>query len=307
MGQKLAYWGLYAFTHLLSRLPMFILYGLSNLLYWLAKDVFKYRREVVYGNLRRSFPEKAEQEIQFLLEQFYRHFCDFIVETLKSLTLSDKELAQRMKLTNPEIIQTILDEPQGGILLGSHHGNFEWMLARIDLMAANHFPTFAIYTPLSNQNFDRLMRESRQRRGVQMLPMRKAMIQALRQLRNPCLFGFIGDQSPSRGGQLYYTTFLGQATPVHTSISKIAIRAKANLYYADVRKVKRGHYTLTLVKIDVSPYLPSSQENIDAFTDEQARILEASIRSQPAYWLWSHKRWKHAPREGDRGHMLPVS
>lgn len=32
-------------------------------------------------------------------------------------------------------------------------------------------------------------------------------------------------------------------------------------------------------------------------TDWYARLLEESIRRRPAYWLWTHKRWKRTKEQ----------
>ncbi|MEL6132647.1 MAG: hypothetical protein AAFR59_04700, partial [Bacteroidota bacterium] len=80
---------------------------------------------------------------------------------------------------------------------------------------------------------------------------------------------------------------------------KIGLKTGAHMYYADMRKVKRGYYTLELVSIDLTPFFPYNQQNIHRLVDHQAALLEATIQAQPAFWLWSHRRWKHQPREGD--------
>lgn len=35
-------------------------------------------------------------------------------------------------------------------------------------------------------------------------------------------------------------------------------------------------------------------------TEMFAHRLEQTIRKEPAYWLWSHKRWKMTREEADR-------
>lgn len=36
-------------------------------------------------------------------------------------------------------------------------------------------------------------------------------------------------------------------------------------------------------------------------TEMFADYLEQTIRREPAYWLWSHKRWKASKTECERG------
>jgi len=299
-GKGAAYYLSYAAVWLLSQLPFGIWYGVSELLFLLLFWVFRYRRAVVSANLTRCFPDWTPAQRRRTERQFYRHFADLLVETVKGLTLSDRALARRVQVLNPEIAEAIAARTKGSILLASHHGNHEWLLARIDLLMRDKVPTYAIYSPFRPAFFDELMRELRERRGVQMLPMKRAMIQALRKLKQPSLIGFLADQSPNRSQAQFYMSFLGQPTAVHTSVARLALRAQVPVYYADMRKLRRGRYTLEIRPLPTENFLPDTPENQRRYTEFLNRPLEAAIREQPPYWLWSHRRWKHPMRPEDQ-------
>jgi Kdo2-lipid IVA lauroyltransferase/acyltransferase len=38
-----------------------------------------------------------------------------------------------------------------------------------------------------------------------------------------------------------------------------------------------------------------SEETVDSIVYKYQEALEETIRKDPAYWLWSHKRWKLSP------------
>ncbi|MEM7657725.1 MAG: lysophospholipid acyltransferase family protein [Bacteroidota bacterium] len=294
-GQRIAYGCWWGVIQVLSRIPIWGLYRLSDGLFLLIYGGLGYRKKVVYDNLRQCFPDWEEAELHQQTRRFYRHFCDVIVETIKSFSISDQALAKRVELVNPEIAEDILAQPGGSLLLASHYGNFEWMCARLDLMSRGRIPTYAVYNPFSSQVFDDLITWMRQRRGLKMRPMRYAMIDALRTMREVSLYGFIFDQSPHRGGPLYFSEFLGRPTAFHTSVAKLALRAKARVYYADVEKVGRGRYRVELKILDPMEFLPATKEHVHAFTDLQIQALQQTIERDPAFWLWSHKRWKLKP------------
>ncbi|MEL7533462.1 MAG: lysophospholipid acyltransferase family protein [Bacteroidota bacterium] len=299
MTTRLLFWLLHIVVFTISLLPFWVLYGLSNLLYLLLYHVFGYRKAVVRKNLRLAFPDKGEKALKKIEEDFYLHFCDLLVEAVKIYSLSDAGLAERVVLADSPIIEEVKSAQKGSIMLGSHQANFEWMTARLDLFVASSLPTYAVYTPFRNKAFDRLMRRLREKRGLHMLPMQKALSAALRKLQEPCLFGMIVDQSPHRGNRLYFTSFLNQATPFHTSFAKIAIRTQTPLYFVHMQKRGRGQYQLRLQKIEIEDFLPETKANIQALTDHYARLLEEDINQEPATWLWSHRRWKHQIRKGD--------
>jgi KDO2-lipid IV(A) lauroyltransferase len=88
----------------LSFLPLNLLYILSDFLYLVLYKTFKYRKKVVRTNLLNSFPEKSTKEIKNIEQKFYSHFCDLIIESIRLFSISEKELAQRNKIVNAEIL-----------------------------------------------------------------------------------------------------------------------------------------------------------------------------------------------------------
>ncbi len=106
-----------------SLLPMFLLYLLSDLTYFVVYYLIKYRRGVTYNNLKNSFPFKNENEIQAIEKAFYRHFCDIFIESIKILTISKKELHIRFIVRNPELIQKYYDKKRSITLYTAHQGN----------------------------------------------------------------------------------------------------------------------------------------------------------------------------------------
>ena len=93
---KFVYYIVFASWYVLSLLPLRVLYGVSDLLYFPLFYCVKYRRRIVHKNLVNSFPEKSEKEILHIEKQFYRFFCDYVVETIKLFSMSKKEMMRRM-------------------------------------------------------------------------------------------------------------------------------------------------------------------------------------------------------------------
>lgn len=282
--------------YLFSRLPFWVMYRISEVLFVIAFYVVGYRKKVVLDNLQKAFPEKPLQEIKTIRRRFYLHLCDLLVESLKGVTLSARQLEKRMRFDSPEVIDAIAKGGRSAIIIASHYGNFEWTNACIDYHSGP-VPTFTIYHELKSPYFERLMRGVRTRWGTQLIPKQTAFRAALRELKGHCMIGFVSDQSPSRRKQLYFSQFLGRPTAMHEGAAMIAVGRNIPAYFADVRKIKRGYYSCTLVPIPTSTY--AATKDVHGFTDHHAAMLEAVIREEPAYWLWSHRRWKHAPREGD--------
>ena len=61
---SLQYYLLFALTWMISLVPFPLLYGLSDLLYFITFYLAGYRKETVYSNLRNSFPEKTKEGVR---------------------------------------------------------------------------------------------------------------------------------------------------------------------------------------------------------------------------------------------------
>jgi KDO2-lipid IV(A) lauroyltransferase len=287
---KALYTLLYLWVKLHARLPFGLLYLLSDIGYLLIYKVAGYRLKVTRRNMRAAFPEKNAKELRRVERRFYRHFVDYMVETMKLAHVSEEEIRRRARMTNPQLIDRLIDEGHTCILiLMGHYGNWEWFAAGNSFFASAVM--YPIYRPLSNEAFDRLFAGLRTRfgaTGIRKQDTMRALI-GLQRRQTPALAVFLADQTPSRANLRYWTTFLGQDTAILTGPERIARKLNLPLVYADVRKRKRGYYDVEFQLLTTAPResLPYS------LTETYARLMEQTIRRDPAYWLWTHKRWKY--------------
>jgi KDO2-lipid IV(A) lauroyltransferase len=82
--------------------------------------------------------------------------------------------------------------------------------------------------------------------------------------------------------------FLNQKTGVVFGPEMMANKYNHAVVYFSIHKKKRGHYTMHLHEITQTPRALEYGEITEKFT----QLLEATIRQEPHYWIWSHKRWK---------------
>ena len=95
---------------LLSQIPLRILYLISDFMFFVIYYIIGYRRKVVLENLQHSFPEKSPADLKKIEKKFYINFCDYIVETFKSFTISSTELRVRVQHLNQDIFQEAKEE-----------------------------------------------------------------------------------------------------------------------------------------------------------------------------------------------------
>jgi len=278
----------YGFCWLIALLPLRCLYLISDLLFVVICYVVRYRRKVVMENLRNSFPEKTEKERRLIARKFYRFFCDLFVETLKVANIDTPQIHRRMRYSNPEVFDDLYRKGKQIFFVPGHYGNWEW-LATLETTIPYHHAT--LYKPLKNKVIDKFIYNMRTKYGTDAIPSISA-IRAINQYRNEnrlTSLCFLSDQSPPSKAIDYWTTFLNQDTPVYLGIEKLAKRYNAAVLYYEIRRVKRGYY-----EVDVTIITENAAETADfQITNRHVALLEESIRRNPQYWLWSHRRWKH--------------
>ncbi|RYD74433.1 MAG: lauroyl acyltransferase [Sphingobacteriales bacterium] len=269
-----------------SRLRFPVIYAFSDLLYFVFFYVLKYRKKVVEENLKNAFPEKSDNERYFLMKQFYKHLSDITLETLKALTISKTELQKRCKIADSEGARKYFSDTNGAIVFTAHTGNWEWGGLIFGLETKNR-PVQVVYLKIKNLEFNELMKDLRSRFGNQTVHMEKVFRESLK--NRQLVSCFLADQTPQRHQIGYWADFLNQKTPFFNGAEKMAQKLKQNVYFVNIRKVKRGFYELDIDVITDNPAETAPNQIISTYT----KMLEQAIRNQPYNWLWSHRRWKH--------------
>ena len=270
----------------ISFLPLGLLYKFSDLLYFIFTRIFPYRKSVIIGNIQRSFPDKSELEQQQLVKQFYRHFTDILVEGIKNLSISKKQLKKRMLVRNPELMQELYDEKRNVILVSGHFNNWEWLISSQNLLF-NH-QSFGIGMPMTNKFWDKKVNQRRERFGMQVINASNYQIKFRTFKKKPFAVLTLGDQSPAHSSKSYWMNFLNQDTAVLFGTEHMANDYNFVVVFFVVHKIKRGYYELELKLITKD----AKSMNWGEITENHTKLLEAEIIKNPSQWLWSHKRWK---------------
>ena len=271
----------------ISLLPFPILYGVSDFSFLILYYIFPYRKKIVMENLRGSFPEKSEAELNRICKAFYKHFCDLTVETIKLFTASRDSIQKRVKLINVELLESFYKQNKSLILATGHYANWEW--PAITLPSHSHHFALGIYQPLSNKFFDNKLITTRSRFGMTLMPVKQVAKYFEDHYNQTCAYGFINDQSPSNPDRAYWGKFLNRDTAMLAGTERYARQYNFPVIYGEIKKISRGHYSIEYKLVSEFP----KNEPEGVITQKCATINESIIRSQPEYWLWTHRRWKH--------------
>ena len=281
------------FLRLLSYLPLSVLYLISDFLFLILYHIVKYRRKVVFDNLKNSFPNRSNIELRLIEKEFYYYLADLIVETIKLVTASEHDILKRFTINNLDLVRKFEEQNQSYLMAASHYGNWEWNTLISPL--AFKAQTLIIYKELTNKSFDTFLKNVREKSGVKMVTMRssfRAIIKHKNELTNTV---FAADQTPAHLEAQILIDFLNQKTLVFYGLEKTARATNYPVIFCDLKRVKRGYYAADFKLVTENPSIEPEND----ITKKYFSLLEDRINDEPAYWLWSHKRWKNSPKKND--------
>lgn len=273
---------------LLSRLPFWCLHRISDLLFLVLYYLIGYRRNVILNNLAIAFPANSIKENKKIARKFVRHFADIVVESVKTLTISEKELQKRYIYINQHLVQDEINTGRSIMMVAGHFANWEWLFYYANITGVL---TWAAYKPMSNPIFDKLMVVNRERFGFKVIPSEKSA-DSLAQFNSEntqnvnCL---MADQTPHEDYK-YRALFLGKDVPFFIGPESYAKKYDLPIFYGSIKKVGRSKYTVKVIPITLHPH----ETKLGWITDEYIRLIEEDIRDVPEHYLWSHRRFKHA-------------
>jgi Kdo2-lipid IVA lauroyltransferase/acyltransferase len=268
----------------IAMLPWPVIYLLSDFLFFLVYHVIWYRRKLVLKNLNHAFPEKSDEEINDISIQFYRNFCDQIVETIKLLKATPEEISERFGVDT-----TVYDKlhADGRHVLQATAHQFNWEWGNWILNQHTSFHIRIIYMMVNNEGMGKIVNEYRTKYGTEMVAAND--LKALMKLpQKPSMTVFLADQNPSDMKRVYWTDFFGREVPFHRGLEILARRQGSAVVFDEMVRVKRGHYKSVSTLAFENPKETSENEITEAYS----KFLEASISRQPENWLWTHNRWK---------------
>jgi KDO2-lipid IV(A) lauroyltransferase len=272
---------------LLSRLPLSVLYVLTDCLYVFIYHIWRFRRKLSLSNLSNSFPDKSAAELELVARQAYRNTCNMIAEVLKGAVISEQELRQRVRILNIEALEGFAQAGQSVVLLASHHCNWEWLLLTSCLELK--IGVDAVYKPLRVAAIDRFMLEMRSRFGGNPIPVKDFLAGVLKRRGAARVFALVADQTPPREEEKHWTRFLNQDTAFFVGVDKIARITHSPVFFVGITRLRRGYYEAHLQLLAQPPY---SDEGTD-ITERYVRAAEAHIAQHPADWLWMYRKWKY--------------
>lgn len=271
-----------------SKLPLRILYVFSDVIFFLNYYLVGYRKKVITQNLKNSFPDKSEDEIRKIRKKFYRNFSDYLVETIKSFSISETEARVRMQHINQDLFHEVKAEGKNIILLAGHVFNWEWINALAKIVPQKH--CHPVYRKVNSNFWENQMKKVRNKFGNEALEANEVIRNIFKSPNNgDSIYMFVADQTPHFSHVSYGLEFLNQRTPAFIGYDKLATRMDLAFIYCEMKKVKRGYYQVNYYRIYPDQEKFTENEVVKKFH----KLLENTLHKHPDNYLWSHRKWKY--------------
>jgi KDO2-lipid IV(A) lauroyltransferase len=248
----------------LAQLPLRFHYFMGDVFSWIAKNILKYRYSTVMINLSRSFPDKPYHEIRKIADDFYRHFGEIFAEAIWFGGSSYKRLCRKGIVTvmNPEEFSELFLSTPSMTVLSTHCGNWEllggllgYRTAKGGRIEIGEEQINVVYKKLSSNIADEVFKRNRiaplEKVGTECeVESNNILRHTLKQKNMRMLYIYPTDQAPYwYAGKHPIGEFMHQQTNVMLGSVGIACKLSHSVMYMKMRRVKRGHYEMTLIPI----------------------------------------------------------
>ncbi len=283
-----------------SLLPMRMLYVFSDVAFFIVYRIAGYRKKVVMANLDTAFPEMSRNEKEKIASQFYRNLCDTFIETIKLISISERDFDKMFTLDISGCNRLL----ERGLQIQVHSGHqMNWELAH--LAFARNIKTLwvGVYMRITNPHIDRLFLRIRGRFNARMVSAQDFSKEIRNIYERQYALALIADQNPGWPKNAYWLNFFSKPAPFMAGPEKGATRNGTAVVFVNFVKVRRGFYRYEPVIITEDASGMKEGELTRLYRD----FLEESIRKQPANYLWSHRRWKFSYQQEYRKRWIDHS
>ena len=247
------------------------------------------RKKLVLQNLRNSFPEKSEIDIDTIALASYRNLFTAYFEILYLDKLSENDIRNAISFPDAWKIPSLLQRGKGLIILTGHYGNWELCALAVPVIVPEKYTV--VVQKQRNPYVNDFMTDMRSRFGTKLIVMERALRESLRALFNNESVALIANQSGPESG--IYAEFFGRPASTHQGPAVFQVRSGAPMILVVLIREGLGKFRIEMEEIDTQNLTGSNEEKMKQITQRHVEVLEKYIRLHPEHWLWMHKRWKH--------------
>lgn len=287
-----------AFWALLVQLPYPVVMAVGAALGRLAGRLNKKRRRFVELNIHTAFADRPEQERLEIIERVFASVGMAIMETGMAWFWPKWRLRRLYRVEGADIVRDLQTQGQGVVLLGNHLSTLDVGLA----FMGQEFNLDGLYRKNKNPVYDFVQMWGRQGyctgKTIERSNLR-GMVKTLRQGRS---IWYAPDQDFGPEGSVFIRHF-GVLTATVTATSKLAKMGKAAVVPVYQERLSDAGFFQPKYLLKFSKPLEDFAQGDDrADAQRQCDLIEALVQRIPEQYLWTQKRFKTRPTQGQDPH-----
>jgi len=249
-------------------------------------------RRTAEKNLSAAYPEWTPEQVRRTAIANIANLGRVAMEFLAAPSLSEQELRDMWRVENTELLDRLLAEGKGVLLLSGHFANWEYSSMAMSLLG---YKMHAIGRRLNNPYVDSMVNSIRTRFGSKIIGHRDAVRPVMRALKDGGMVGFLLDQRAKRNESVP-SSFFGRTVATNQGLALLALRTGAPVVFSKPER-DGDNFVLRFGPVIEPPEEGDRYEMTVEFTRKFDEQLEKAVRQRPEEWFWVHNRWK-IPKAG---------
>jgi KDO2-lipid IV(A) lauroyltransferase len=218
--------------------------------------------------------------LERLVRRAFRHAALYYLEVARTPKLRARDIAERMLIETPEVVDEAFTPGRPAIFIGLHFGAIELpallLASRVGGAVA---PMETIDDPVLQDWFVR----TRGAAGVRIVGLNEARRSLLAALRAGTSVGLVGDRDLTGGGML--TPLFGAPAALPLGPAMLAVESGARAYVVGVRRAGWGRYRGRLMRVAVPPIEAGARrDRVTGAMPAIAAAFERIIEDAPEQW-----------------------
>ncbi len=276
--------------YLVVRLPRRWSYAIGWVGTWIAYHLMRDGTRAIIENLKIVRPDANDAELRKLARLTYRCYGRDTIDFIRSLGMERAELETMIVSLNTGILDQLIREGRGVLIVGGHFGN--WELGGVALRLLHDLPLTVTGKPEASPMVGSIRQRMRESLGIETLEVGQMVETALRIRQRLAANGLVAMLLDRHlGRDRVEVSFFGRRTAFLRTPAMIAYMSGAPLLPAFMVRGADGHFVGTLGDpIRVDSTIPSEQA-VAQSTQLFASQLERQIRANPHLWYQFYRYW----------------
>jgi KDO2-lipid IV(A) lauroyltransferase len=277
--------------HGVTRLPRACSYALGHVGTRIAYHLLRDGTDALIDNLKVVRPEATERQLKALALLTYRTYAKDTIDFIRSLEMDPSRLGTFVSERNAELLDQLLQQRKGVILVGGHFGN--WELGGVALRLLNGYRTTIIAKAEASAVVGAIRRRMRESLGIDTLEigrMLETSLQIRRLLAANGIVAMLLDRHIGR--DRVAVRFFGRSVAFLRSPAMIGYMSGAPLLPAFMVRQHDGRFSGFFGEPIVVDASQPTEISVQLATQKFAGQLEAEIRANPHLWYQFYPYWR---------------